>query len=117
MLDDEIGRCAEDFTHERNRDMLDIDAWLERLHLEMTKYAIMQRMFIQIKKRLGAFRLDSVTDLIKHYKVEVIEGRRVRGSDFLKILGRIGVIRNHMADDIEYILDEYQHIDEAEYQA
>ena len=41
----------------------------------------------------------------------------MRGTDFLRILGRIGVIRNHMADDIQYILDEYQQIDESARQA
>ena len=83
----------------------------------MTKHSIMQRMFIQIKMRLIAYRLSSVEELIKHYKVEIDDKGRVRGDDFLKILGRMGVIRNHMADDIEIILDEYQDLDQDELKA
>lgn len=113
-----IAKSTADFADRGGRgNSIDIEAWLERLLLETTKHSLMQRMFIQMKKRMGAFRLASVRELIKFYKVEVTDSGRVRGAEFLKILGRIGVIRNHVADDIQYVLDEYQHIDQAEYEA
>lgn len=124
-LETEIERCARDFTY--RGDSVDIEAWLERLHLEMTKFSIMQRMFVQMKKRMDALRLKSVLDLVKHCLkdkfssdptlLDELTRGRVRGTAFLAILGGLRVLRPHVADDVQYVLDEYQYINREQYEA
>ena len=74
----------------------------------MKKYAIMQRMFVQMKTRMDKFQRVNVLALLKHYKVEVKDEKTVRGRDFLEFLGKIGVIRTHHRGDTRYLLEEYQ---------
>ena len=107
MLGSTCVEYAEDYDHSEQY-YFDFEGWYERLDFEMKKYAIMQRMFVQMKTRMDKFQRTNVLALLKHYKVEVKDEKTVRGRDFLEFLGKIGVIRTHHRGDTRYLLEEYQ---------
>ena len=118
---------AQDFLLAGPRDMLLYAELFDRYEFEMTKLLQMQRLFIQIRKRmdriaeLSARTVPAV--LRQHGATPALHGgkqggfadpeHRVNAMDFARLMERFGVIQSAKKQDTQYIFEEYGHDGEA----
>ena len=74
----------------------------------MRKLVIMERMTIQLRKRMEKHNCATLHDVLRKYGVDILLDT-VKATDFCRMLERFGVIVSSKNSDSRYLFEEYGH--------
>lgn len=124
-VEDAVRRTTRDFVA---AGALEYDALFDRYEIEMTKLTQMQRLFIQMRKKMDRIPdpnkrfsedkktrdREKFTEVLRRYDVPVFNMMEatLNGKAFARMAERLGVIRSSKKEDVEFLFEEYGHYEE-----